>query len=172
MVGVREGGWRQHQQECAALKKQVMHVCFCVCETVVWWGRARGRWEQSRPHRRCPVTQPATLHHRTLRHCLQVPARSATLAEQEGTRREIADLASQSADLDMLFEQRKAQFAGVLAALEQLQRSIDKDEPEESVVVLPDQQGGGGGCGAAAGGKPAAGAQVAQQQQRQAMQVG
>jgi len=44
---------------------------------------------------------------------LQVPSRAATLAEQEGTNREIADLQQQSADLDALLEQRKQQFAGV-----------------------------------------------------------
>ena len=43
----------------------------------------------------------------------QVPSRAATLAEQEGTNKEIADLQQQSADLDALFEQRKQQFAGV-----------------------------------------------------------
>ncbi len=60
----------------------------------------------------------------------------------------------------------------VLAALESLQRSIDRDEPEESVVALPEggpvQPGSGTAGGApaatAAGGQPAA--------TRQAMQVG
>lgn len=48
-------------------------------------------------------------------HLPQVPSRAATLAEQEGTNKEIADLQQQSADLDALFEQRKQQFAGVSA---------------------------------------------------------
>lgn len=64
-----------------------------------------------------PPTSPACPHRRTTPHPRpQVPARSATLAEQEGTRREIADLQQQSADLDALFEQRKQQFAGVSAS--------------------------------------------------------
>lgn len=99
---------------------------------------------------------------------MQVPARSATLAEQENTQREIADLQQQSAALDVLFEQRKQQFAGVLAALEQLQRSIDKEEPEESAVAVAperERQGGRGGGSSAAAGNAAA-------QQQQPMQVG
>lgn len=98
----------------------------------------------------------------------QVPARSATLAEQEGARREIADLQQQSAALDALFEARKQQFAGVLASLEQLQRHIERDEPEESVVALPEETGGGGGDGGGGGAAPGA----AQPVQQQPMQVG
>ncbi|KAL4422592.1 hypothetical protein ABPG75_008789 [Micractinium tetrahymenae] len=97
---------------------------------------------------------------------MQVPARSATLAEQEGARREIADLQQQSAALDVLFDTRKQQFAGILASLEQLQRYIDRDEPEESVVALPEGAAGGGGEGVGVGAQPS------QQQQQQAMQVG
>lgn len=98
----------------------------------------------------------------------QVPSRPATAAEREGTLREIADLQQQSAALDALFEQRKAQFAGVLATLEQLQRSIDRDEPEESAVALP--EGGAAAAAAAAGGKAAAAGAAGQQ--AAAMQVG
>ena len=82
-----------------------------------------------------------------------MPSRPTTLAEQEATRREIADLQQQSGALDALFRQRKAQFAGVLASLEALQRCIEREEPEESVVALPDgaaNGGGGNGSGAAA----------------------
>ncbi|PRW20530.1 THO complex subunit 7B-like [Chlorella sorokiniana] len=97
---------------------------------------------------------------------MQVPSRAATLAEQEGTNKEIADLQQQSAELDALFEQRKQQFAGVLAALESLQRSIDRDEPEESVVALPE----GAPAAAITAAAGAAGGQAAAA--RQPMQVG
>ena len=54
----------------------------------------------------------------------------------------------------------------VLAALESLQRSIDRDEPEESVVALPEgtaaQPGSGTTAAAAAGGQPAAAQQPMQ----------
>ena len=111
-----------------------------------------------------------------------MPARSATLAEQEGTQREIADLQQQSADLDALFERRKAQFAGVLAQLEQVQRAIERDEPEESVVPLTEGLPPGLGVrpAAAAAGVPSSAQQQQQQEQQQqqqqqaaaAMQVG
>jgi hypothetical protein len=92
----------------------------------------------------------------------QIPARSATLADQGATEREIADLQQQSAALDALFEQRKQQFAGVLAALEALQRCIDREEPEEG-------GGAAGDGGAVAGAAPHQQGGAAQQQP---MQVG
>jgi hypothetical protein len=98
-----------------------------------------------------------------------VPARSATLAEQEATQREIADLQQQSAALDQLFERRRQQFAAVLASLEALQRSIDCDEPEEGALVgadgtpPPPPPASAGAAAAAAG----AGAAEAGNMQRQ-----
>ncbi|EFN52491.1 hypothetical protein CHLNCDRAFT_54435 [Chlorella variabilis] len=95
----------------------------------------------------------------------EVPARSTTLAEQAATQREIADLQQQSAALDGLLQQRKQQFAGVLASLEALQRCIEREEPEESVVAI-----GEGGAPPPPPPPPAAAA--AAQQQQQPMQVG
>lgn len=152
-----------HKQEYEAVKKQIMQA------------RLGGTPEPGR-NRAAPLPaapQPPMLPSAAKSVALprpfpaaQVPARSATLAEQEGARREIADLQQQSASLDALFEARKQQFAAVLASLEQLQRHIDREGPEESVVPLPEGAGGGGGGnGGAVGGS-------AQPVQQQPMQVG
>lgn len=136
-------------------------MCCGVLQWLVWCVAMTGAGRQARPHpclQRLLCSALSLPPHRPP----QVPARSATLAEQEGTRKEIADLAQQSADLDALLEQRRQQFSGVLAALEQLQRSIDRDDPEESVVALPE----GGAAGDAAAAVPSG------QQQQAAMQVG
>ncbi|KAL4854778.1 THO complex subunit 7B [Chlorella vulgaris] len=92
---------------------------------------------------------------------MQVPSRATTLAEQQATQREIADLQQQSAARDALLDQRKQQFGGVLDSLAALQRCIEREEPEEGAAVLGGEQGGAA---------PAAAAAVLQQQQP--MQVG
>jgi hypothetical protein len=90
-----------------------------------------------------------------------VPSRATTLAEQQATQREIADLQQQSAALDALLDQRKQQFGGVLDSLAALQRCIEREEPEEGAAELGGKQGGAALAAAAA---------VLQQQQP--MQVG
>lgn len=147
-----------HKQEYEAVRKMVMQVCqLCGSQAVM-------------RHLPCPCLHPACLSSAStvFTHSsvypsffMQVPSRATTLAEQQATQREIADLQQQSAALDALLDQRKQQFGGVLDSLAALQRCIEREEPEEGAAALGGEQGGAASAAAAA---------VLQQQQP--MQVG